>query len=180
MRGELLTAACRGVCRQGNVDDGAELHRRRGPAGIHEYRLTQFNRWGLESDAAVLQTSVGNPPAPPRSLTAAAAGCGAVTLSWQAPADGTVVSYRIYRSEAAGGTYQFLAGVGASTTSYTDRPLTPGQTYRYTVSAILDAGGSLVESAPSAEASVAVTCADPPAPVITTPAVAGQALHGRG
>ena len=85
------------------VDDGAE-------AGVtHSYIVTALSADNVSTPS---NTAAMEAPAPPASLTAAAGG-GAVDLSWTASA-GTPGTYRIERQEPEGG-WQDLADTAAAT-----------------------------------------------------------------
>src|SRR5205085_9873194 len=69
-----------------------------------------------------------------------------IGLTWTANAEGNVVGYRIYRSNAPSGTYTLLNSTALVTsTSYTDILAPAGQTSYYHVTAVDEHGG---ESAP--------------------------------
>ncbi len=108
------------------------------------------------------------PPAPnaPFALNATPTGPRQVTLSWQDtnPAED---SFEIER-RLEGGTFTFLAGVGANTTSYVDNAAKGNRTYEYQIRAVNDGGASpysniatatTVEPPPTAPSSVALTVA---------------------
>jgi hypothetical protein len=77
-------------------------------------------------------------PAAPAMLLASP-GDGAVPLRWQASFGAT--SYTVKRSTASGGTYSPIAS-GVTGSSYTDKSVTNGATYYYTVTATNSAGTS--------------------------------------
>lgn len=81
----------------------------------------------------------------PRNLTATPSNTK-VDLSWDAVANAT--SYKVKRSEIAGGPYTTIA-TGITSTTYTDSTVTNGTTYHYVVSAVVSA----TESPNSPEAS---------------------------
>jgi hypothetical protein len=74
-------------------------------------------------------------------LTVDDKGLGKVVLEWSPSADSDVAGYRIYRKEGADGTWEMVAELGPSSTSYTDEEVEPGKTYRYRVEAF-DADGN--------------------------------------
>ncbi|WP_244864962.1 glycoside hydrolase family 48 protein [Xylanibacillus composti] len=100
------------------------------------------------------------PPAAPNGLTAAA-GDGAVTLSWHASSGAT--HYTVKRATTSGGPYAAVASE-VSGTSYTDSGLTNGTTYYYVVSASNSAGESLNSTAASATPQGIVEPQPPAAP----------------
>jgi hypothetical protein len=60
-----------------------------------------------------------------------------------------VAGYRIYRKEGAAGTWEMVAELGPTATTYTDEKVEPGSTYRYRVEAF-DAEGN--EAPPTEQA----------------------------
>ena len=65
-----------------------------------------------------------------------------VTLAWQAPASAqssASLRYNVYRSDDAGRSYSLITGSVAET-SYIDRTVESGRTYRYVVTS-RDSGG---------------------------------------
>jgi chitodextrinase len=92
-----------------------------------------------------------DPPAAPTSLEATP-GPGSISLDWPDNTDDPDwASFSVYRSEAAGGPYDLVAG-GVTASQYTDTEVTPGTTYYYVVTAE-DTSGN--ESGHSPEASAA-------------------------
>lgn len=71
-------------------------------------------------------------PAMP-TVRAAATGSSNIQVSWNAVAGAS--GYHIYRKTSAGASWSYLNSVSASNTGYTDRGLTTGKTYYYTVAA---------------------------------------------
>jgi hypothetical protein len=85
------------------------------------------------------------PPSAPTGTTATAPTAHEVDLSWTAPPEPDVASYRVYRNGSAVGT------VNAPTTSFKDTTVSGSTTYSYTVTAIDTSGNA---SAPSSPGSV--------------------------
>ena len=80
---------------------------------------------------------VTSAPTAPLSLTATA-GSGSVSLSWSAPvSDGgrAITGYNVYRGTASGGESGTPVAKKVSTRRFTDKNLTNGTTYYYTVAA---------------------------------------------
>jgi hypothetical protein len=90
-------------------------------------------------------------PAPPTNLVAAPS-ADAVRLSWTASPDRNVAAYVVYRAATAGEAAR-IGSVRAPATTFTDRDVRPGGTYRYAVTA-QDASARANESLPSNEVSV--------------------------
>ncbi|MDP2898065.1 MAG: carbohydrate-binding protein, partial [bacterium] len=88
-------------------------------------------------------------PTAPRSLSVEM--LRAAHLSWAAPATTGVIAYNVYRS-VNGGAYE-LIGV-ATSTSYTDKWVVPGDTYAYEVSAVNQVNDEGPLSRPTAQVSV--------------------------
>jgi fibronectin type 3 domain-containing protein len=84
-------------------------------------------------------------PSAPTGLTALAEP-GALEIRWSPSAEGDLASYRVYRAEPNSPPAR-LAEVPAGTTLYRDETAARGAPYRYTVTAVDQAGN---ESAPSA------------------------------
>lgn len=89
------------------------------------------------------------PPAPasgPTGLVLSAATTSTMTLNWTAATDLTnVVRYVVLNSADGGVTYNFVANVATSATTYAATGLTPGTTYDWKVVAVSEG----VESAPA-------------------------------
>jgi hypothetical protein len=60
-----------------------------------------------------------------------------IAVSWSVPSDGgsTITAYRLYRAVGSA-TPTFLTQVSGTTTSYRDRSVSRGVSYRYTVRAV--------------------------------------------
>ena len=109
---------------------------------------------GLGSiDATALMS--GFIPAAPTGLAAAAAGAGALTLSWTASADAS--SYNVYEGTSAGGESTTASQTGIGSSPLTLTGLTPGRQYFFRLRAVNGAG----DSVSSAEASGTVVPAVP-------------------
>lgn len=120
--------------------------------GSYHFGVTAVDLAGNESVLSNDATAVSDrvPPVAPGSLTTAILPDKTIQLSWSAPADGTAVSYNVYRSTAPIGSLVGLTPLKTVlTTSTTDLPPADG-TYYYVVTA-LDAAGN--ESPPLAERS---------------------------
>ena len=103
------------------------------------------NEESLTSAATHEVTSAGptEPPSAPSNLTAVENADGSVTLTWDAPGDGSVTGYRILRRDPAAGEYSLsvlVEDTGSAATSYTDTDVAAGTKYVYRVKAINEAG----------------------------------------
>jgi hypothetical protein len=79
-------------------------------------------------------------PAPPTNLAVASVTSFEVSLTWAPPSDAAVKRYRVLRGPAQVG--QVLRA------SFAHRPVVPGETYTYTVTALTDEGGESLPSNP--------------------------------
>jgi hypothetical protein len=93
------------------------------------------------------------PPGAPRDLVAVPSP-GAVTLAWRPNPEPDVALYAVYRAAGPGDFARVGSAVGGSTT-YADRDVRPGATYRYAVTA-LDRARRANESPRSNEATATV------------------------
>jgi fibronectin type 3 domain-containing protein len=128
--------------------------------------------WSADS-AVASGTPVCTPPSVPGTLTATP-GDGKVSLSWVASTGGAT-SYAIWRKIGADGAY---ASIGiATSTAYTDSPVTNGVTYYYRITA----GNGSCESSYNVEQSatpVAACGQTQPANVIAAPSGSVQVTIG--
>ncbi len=90
------------------------------------------------------------------NLVATVDASGYVVLSWVNPAEGTYVGLKVMRDGA------FLTTLPAGTTTFTDKNVVAGQTYKYTVTAYDKAGNETITPAvsiavPSAHVAAAVS-----------------------
>ncbi|MDQ1352162.1 MAG: hypothetical protein QG657_2468, partial [Acidobacteriota bacterium] len=85
-------------------------------------------------------TSVPTPPAAPTALTATAASCSQINLSWT-DNSGDETSFKIERS-TDGSNFSEIASVGANVTTYSNTGLTASTTYYYRVRAYNGGGYS--------------------------------------
>lgn len=106
------------------------------------------------ASAAIAATPVDTtPPSPPTRLIAIPAP-GSVRLAWTASPEEDVTLYAVYRAEGSSAFIR-VATTQAIATTYTDRDVQPGRTYRYAVTA-LDRARQANESPRSNEVSVTV------------------------
>ncbi len=92
---------------------------------------------GLSGEGEAPTTAAPNTPAAPTPH--------AVELSWNASAS-TVIGYRVYRSEAAGGSFSLLTGSAVTALTYKDTTVSDGTTYYYVVTAVDVTGAESVYS----------------------------------
>jgi parallel beta-helix repeat protein len=123
------------------------------PGTEYYYRIIATNALDSSPVSAVASATVPA-PATPAGVTAAA-GVGAITLSWTAGAYDT--AYNIYRATTPGGESATPLASGVTSTSYTDTTASPGITFYYTVTGVNGSAsvGTINQSAPSAEVSAA-------------------------
>jgi hypothetical protein len=79
-------------------------------------------------------------PASPTKLAAASVSSFEVSLTWEPSPDASVKRYRVLRGPAQVG--QVIRS------SFSHRPVVPGETYTYTVTALTDEGGERLPSNP--------------------------------
>lgn len=129
--------------------------------GTHSYQaaaVDQYNQSSVLSAAVSAKVYDITPPAPPAGLVASASG-NALDLSWAAPPDPDVASYRVYLDGV------FIGSAQAPASSYTISGLALSTTYSTYVTAV-DAASN--ESAPSNTATATTTAAPATPPVIPT------------
>ena len=93
------------------------------------------------------------PPKPPTGLAAIAnssATAPSIDLSWQPDSDEDLAGYRVYRSEADAAPVR-LTTDPLPTPTYRDTTALPGHRYRYTVTALDQAGNESPPGAPASE-----------------------------
>ncbi len=104
------------------------------------YKVTAVDSWGGESVASAVVNSTRDadtvPPARPTGLVANGAGNG-VQLTWSANTDVDLAGYRVYRSDAAAGTYLPLnSGALVTDASFLDSANQAGEHWYYKVAAV--------------------------------------------
>jgi peptide/nickel transport system substrate-binding protein len=107
------------------------------------FNVVAVNAAGISSASAdaSAETLQTNPPSAMEALT----GDGVIALNWSAPADAAdhpVLSYRLVRIETLEDATTTIT-VGGSVTSYVDRNLTLGKSYKYELVAVTSVGDSL-------------------------------------
>ncbi len=111
------------------------------PCVTASYYVTAYNANG-ESAASntASATTTGQAPAAPGGLSAQAPDPTRVVLAWE---NGPVEQDAVWVERATGGSgFGSLATLGGSATSYEDRGVEPGTTYRYRLRAANDCGSS--------------------------------------
>ena len=130
------------------------------------------------TSAATAEVAAGapaDPPGHPRNLTGVANSDGTVTLSWEAPNDGTVTGYQILRRRPSEGENTLLVHVNDTrntATEYTDSAVTPAVLHAYRVKAINAVGLS------SQSNFVNVTPGQPTEPAQNSPATGTPQISG--
>ncbi len=120
----------------------------------YKYKVISFKKDGTESSASnrARLTKVAAPSAPRLAATASATG---VLLQWEIPpvTSGKAVGAYVYRRRGNDvGTLVLLTPTPVSDRQYEDLRLERGVTYVYTVRAVVEIDGQLVEGAVSNEA----------------------------
>ena len=171
-----------------DVDATATSHTITGLNSSQQYtaRVRAINSIG-DSEWS-LETTAGTARALPPKNVRAAADSGAVTLSWDAPDDGTVTGYRIERRPAAAGPQSSNRGLGdddvlvgdtgSAVTVYVDDTVEPGVDYQYRVAAIGPDGTGQPSRWTRAEPDAAVE-ANPNNPATGSPTIRGTAQVGQ-
>jgi chitodextrinase len=121
------------------------------PSTTYTYAVTAFDAAGnvsplsTSSSATTLAAADTMAPSTPTGLTATAASCSQINLSWAASTDNIgVTGYKVYKKGS-------LIATTTSKTSYSDEGLTASMTYTYAVSAF-DAAGNVSAISPAASA----------------------------
>jgi fibronectin type 3 domain-containing protein len=97
---------------------------------IYYYKVRAVNVWGESEQSTYIPAATRLPS--PSGLSAGTVTTSSISISWTAVSNAD--TYKIYRSNAAAGTYSAVGTSG--TASYTDTGLSPGTTYYYKVSAV--------------------------------------------
>ena len=92
---------------------------------------------GAESAVVVATPAITTPPNPPENLVAVPS-AGAVGLAWNPSRGRPVALYSVYRA-SEGGAFERIGTTAPERTTYTDRDVQRGVTYRYAVTATDDA-----------------------------------------
>ena len=106
---------------------------------------------GPESAVVAATPAITTPPRPPENLVAVPTG-GAVGLAWNPSRGRPLALYSVYRA-AEGGEFERIGTIAPERTTYTDRDVQRGATYRYAVTAT-DETRQANESARSNEVTV--------------------------
>jgi RHS repeat-associated protein len=120
------------------------------------------NCWGSGIAGTVLGANPPAPPNPPTNLAATYVYAWQEGLSWSPSTGGavTATNYNVYRENPGGTTFNNIGNVASSSCSsscqFTDPAVSPGQTYKYQVTAY---GANNVESSP--DGPLSVTTASP-------------------
>ena len=126
------------------------------------YRVTALDRAGRESGPSVVALAEVpdlTPPAVPESLSAVA-DTGKLSLRWRRSSASDLRGYRVYRSNAAGGTFGLLSLQPQRAPAFTDAvPVRADHPFYYRVTAV---DSAFNESAPSAVVAVRPPDVTPP------------------
>ena len=98
---------------------------------------------GTESVASSEPESPVEPPPAPQNLVGTVNSDGSVTLTWEAPSDGSITGYQILRrrpTEGENTLLVYVADTQSTATTYTDTNVTAGVQHAYRVKAINAAG----------------------------------------
>jgi len=109
--------------------------------GAYTVTCLVLDSWGNSgSDSMTVNVTDTTPPGGVKDLVVDDKGLGKVVLEWSPTTDPDVAGFRIYRRQGADGTWELVAELGPSATSYTDEEVEPGKTYRYRVEAFDEDG----------------------------------------
>ena len=114
----------------------------------YDYSVQGVNGTTADSDMServLITTKDIFPPAVPTGLTASP-GVNSVELAWDRNTETDFKGYRVYRS-ADNGPFEVIADM-IEGPSFSDKNVQPGKHYRYTVSAVDQAGNPSAQSAP--------------------------------
>ena len=104
---------------------------------------------GTESVASSEPESPVEPPPAPQNLVGTVNSDGSVTLTWDAPDDGSITGYQILRrrpTEGENTLLVYVADTKSTATTYTDTNVTAGVQHAYRVKAINAAGAGSVSN----------------------------------
>ncbi|MCL2126932.1 MAG: fibronectin type III domain-containing protein [Treponema sp.] len=137
---------------------------------MYWYRVSAINSAGESSQSDVVsattQSSGGGitMPSTPTGVSATALSSSSIQVSWYAVSG--AISYRVYRSTSASGTFNQVGN--PTSTSFTDTGLSASATYWYRVSAINSAGEGNNSTAVSATTQSGITIPSAPTGVTAT------------
>lgn len=118
---------------------------------IYYYYVTALNEVGESSPSEERSASPMGPPEHPSNLQITVEK-DSVKLTWSAPKNNggsPIIGYKIYRGTSPNN-MECIATVDASTTTYEDADIKPGETYYYKVTALNSEGESSVGASSSA------------------------------
>lgn len=118
-----------------------------------QYRLLALSRSGGSSSPAVSPFKTVLPPIPAPKIKALQLPASiSITFTFAPPAGAKLLGFNIYRrQETVEPLLLPLNGAPIPAATWEDQQLQFGQTYRYSATALVETGGELVESLPSAE-----------------------------
>ena len=125
-----------------------------GPGLAYSYEVLASNAVGDSPPSnSATATTLNAIPGPPTALMATGVTQTQVTLSWTAPADSTILGYRIQRMISNESFVTLSQLIAPGVTSFTDTGLTPNTAYAYQVVAFNNGG----TSGPSNSVSITTT-----------------------
>jgi fibronectin type 3 domain-containing protein len=114
------------------------------PSTLYYYKVSTVHSKGESGQSSPISamTSAETPVQSPIGLNASALGSSSIQVTWSSVSGAT--GYRVYRSNSAGGVYNFLDSTSAL--SYTDSGLSAGTAYYYKVSSVKNSQESAMSS----------------------------------
>lgn len=141
---------------QAGRSGGMFIYRDRVPIGAaSQYRLTAYSRSGGISTPATSKIIRMQPPLAPPTLTMQPLpGSIGAALTFSPPKDGTLKGYNIYRRTPDTPMAPLPYGAAPRSGQWEDKQVSFNSSYHYAATALVEMGGEIVESSPSAEAAI--------------------------
>lgn len=139
--------------------NGSFIYRDRVPVGAaSQYRLTAFSRSGGTSPPATSKIIRMQPAlAPPTMTLLPLPGSIGAALDFSPPEGGTLMGFNIYRRTPETPMPAAPYGSAPASGEWEDKQVSFGSSYLYAATALVETGGEIVESTPSAEAAIRFT-----------------------
>ena len=136
--------------------NGMFIYRDRFPAGAAgQYRLIAYSRSGGTSTPATSKIIRMQPPlAPPTLSLNVLPGSIGISLAFSPPTGATLKGYNIYRRTPDTPMAPLPYGAAPLSGQWEDKKVSFGSSYLYAATALVETGGEIVESNPSAEAAI--------------------------